>query len=154
MDNETAVLNASGLKGVTPVNEITVGVNTKGRTGDESTVVKDAESLAIAIDGNIEEWDSMEAEGWKRRLMTGKSITITMGGKRNYGDPGNDYVAGLFMKKGQACNSILTITFPDGGKLTMPCVINVTSLGGNATSVGELQWTALSDGKPTYTDAV
>ena len=58
------------------------------------------------------------------------------------------------MKKGQACNSILTNTFPDGGKLTMPCVINVTSLGGNATSVGELQWTALSDGKPTYTDAV
>mgnify|MGYP000810805626 CR=1 FL=1 len=32
MDNETAVLNASGLTGVTPVNEITFGVNTKGRT--------------------------------------------------------------------------------------------------------------------------
>lgn len=154
MEQETAVLNASGLTGVTPVNEITFGVNTKGRAGDETTVVKDAESLAIAIDGNIEEWDSMEAEGWKRRLMTGKSITITMGGKRNYGDPGNDYVAGLFMKKGQACNSILTITFPDGGKLIMPCIINVTSLGGNATAVGELQWTALSDGKPTYKDAV
>lgn len=149
MDETTEVFTG----GVTPVNELTFGVNTKGRTGEDSTPVKDAESLAIAIDGNIEEWDAMDAGGWKRRLMTGKSITISMGGKRNYGDPGNDYVASLFTKKGQACNSVLTITFPNGDKFVMPCIINVTSIGGNATAVGELQWEALSDGKPSYVEA-
>lgn len=148
----------SKATGVTPVNDITFSVNTAGRDTSGSTtsmkVVKDAESLNIAIDGNVEEWDAMDSEGWKRRLMTGKSITISMGGKRNSGDPGNDYVAGLFMKKGQDCNSIMEINFPNGDKLTMPCVINVTSLGGDATSVSGLEWEALSDGKPTYTPAV
>lgn len=147
----------AGVTGVTPTNEITFSVNTAGRdTANNTTttkIVKDAESLSIAIDGNIEEWDAMDAGGWKRRLMTAKSITISMGGKRNYGDPGNDYVASLFMKKGQDCNSIMTITFPNGDKLEMPCVINVTSLGGEATSVGGLEWEALSDGRPTYTPA-
>lgn len=141
------------VSGVTPVNQMTFGVNPKGREGEESVVVKDAESLSIAIDNNIEEWDAMDAEGWKRRLMTAKSITISMGGKRNYGDPGNDYVASLVNKNGQECNSIFTVTFPNGDKLVMPCVINVTSMAGDATAVGALEWEALSDGKPTYTPA-
>lgn len=147
---------AAAVTGVTPVNEITFSVNTAGRDTSVATtkkVVTDAESLSIAIDGNIEEWDAMDAGGWKRRLMTAKSITISMGGKRNYGDPGNDYVAGLFMRKGQECNSIMTVNFPNGDKLEMPCVINVTSLGGDATSAGGLEWEALSDGRPTYTPA-
>lgn len=139
-----------GGEGVNPVNAMKFGVNMSGRTGNTSTVVKDAESLSIAIDGNIEEWDAMDANGWKRRLMTAKSITISMGGKRNYGDPGNDYVASLFMKNGQECNSIFTVTFPNGDKLVMPCVINVTSLGGDATAADALEWEALSDGEPEY----
>lgn len=139
-----------GTDGVHPVNATTFGVNPNGRTGTESVVVKDAESLSIAIDNNIEEWDAMDAGGWKRRLTTAKSITISMGGKRNFGDPGNDYVAGLFMKNGQDCNSIFTVIFPNGDKLVMPCVINVTSLGGDATAADALEWEALSDGTPSY----
>ncbi len=140
-------------EGVHPVNAMTFGVNPNGRTGNESIVVKDAESLSIAIDNNIDEWDAMDAGGWKRRLMTAKSITISMGGKRNYGDPGNDYVASLFMQNGQACNSIFTVTFPNGDKLVMPCVISVTSLGGEATATGALEWEAQSDGIPSYIEA-
>lgn len=142
-----------GSTGVNPVNAMEFGVNTSGRTGNSSTVVKDAESLSISIDGNVEEWDAMDAAGWKRRLMTAKSLSISMGGKRNYGDPGNDYVAGLFMKMGQDCNSIFTVTFPNGDKLVMPCVINVTSLGGDATAADAMEWEALSDGKPEYIKA-
>ncbi len=138
---------------VAAVHELTFGVNTNGRTGETTTVVKDAESLSISIDGNVEEWNPMDAEGWKRRLMTAKSLSISMGGKRNYGDPGNDYVAGLAFKTGSDCNSIFSVNFPDGGKLVMDCVINVTSLGGDSTAVDALEWEVLSDGKPTYTPA-
>ena len=143
--------------GVNPVNEITFGVDTTGRqeadtaTEAVSTVVKDAESLSIAIDGSIEEWNPMDAGGWARRLMTAKSITVTMGGKRNYGDTGNDYVAGLAWKNGQDCNSWLTITFPNLDKLIIPVVINVTSMAGDSTAIDALEWEAQSDGKPTYT---
>lgn len=144
--------------GVNPVNEITFGVCMTGRPEDTAlktatyTVVKDAESLAIAIDGSVEEWNPMDMKGWKRRLMTAKSLSISMGGKRNYGDPGNDYVAGLAYKMGQDCNSAMKITFPNGDALIIPCVINVTSLAGDSTAIDALEWEALSDGKPTYVE--
>lgn len=148
------VTSAAIQSGVTPVNEITFGVNITGRTGTTVTVVKDAESLAISIDGKIEEWNPMDMGGWARRLMTAKSITVSMGGKRNYGDPGNDYVASLAWKNGQACNSIFTITFPNGDMLAFDCVINTTSMAGDSTAINALEWEALSDGKPTYTSYV
>lgn len=146
--------------GVNPVNEITFGVCLTGRPEASAlatavyTTVSDAESLSISIDGSIEEWNPMNAGGWGRKLMTAKSISISMGGKRNYGDPGNDYVAGLAWKNGQDCNSAMKITFPNLDALILPCVINVTSLAGDSTSVEALEWEALSDGKPTYSPHV
>ena len=138
------------LTGVNPVYALVFGVNTSGRTGVTSTVVIDAESLAISIDGSVEEWNPMDMGGWVRRLMTAKSLSISMAGKRNYGDPGNDYVASLAWKNGQDCNSIFTITFPNGDALTFNCVINTTSMGGDSTAADGLEWEALSDGKPNY----
>lgn len=142
--------------GVNPVNEITFGVCITGRPAElsnaEYTTVKDAESLAISIDGSVEEWNPMDTKGWVRRVMTGKSISISMGGKRNYGDKGNDYVASLAWKLGQDCNSAMKITFPNGDALIMPCVINVASMAGESTAVDSLEWEALSDGKPEYVE--
>lgn len=145
---------------VTPSYEIEFGVCVTGRPSSEEmesaeyTTVKDAESLAISINGNVEEWKPMDMKGWMRRLMTGKDLSISMGGKRNYGDPGNDYVASLMMKTGQDCNTVMKITFPNLDVIYMPCVINVTSGGGESTSIGALEWEALSDGKPKYVEHV
>lgn len=143
--------------GVNPVNEITFGVCMTGRPADlktaEYTVVKDAESLSISIDGQIESWNPMDAGGWARNLMTAKSISISMGGKRNYGDPGNDYVAGLAFKMGQDCNSAMKITFPNEDALYIPCVINTSELGGDSTAIDALSWDVTSDGKPEYVAA-
>ena len=147
---------ATPSTGVNPTNEVKFGVCISGRTSEDTaetittTVVKDAESLSISIDGGIEEWNPMDQEGWVRRLTTSKSISVSMGGKRNYGDPGNDYVAGLVTANGQKCNSWFSIIFPNLDQLIIPCVINVTSLGGDSTAVNGLEWEAQSDGKPTY----
>lgn len=141
---------------VNPVNEITFGVCITGRPTDAEmktatyTVVKDAESLSISIDGSIEEWNPMDMAGWTRRLMTNKSLGISMGGKRNYGDPGNDFVASLAFKNGQDCNTTMKVIFPNGDALYIPGVINVTSMGGESTAIGALEWELQSDGKPTY----
>ena len=74
-------------QGVNPVNEITFGVCITGRPEElstaEYTTVKDAESLSISIDGGIESWNPMDQGGWARNLMTAKSISVSMGGKRN-----------------------------------------------------------------------
>ena len=137
---------ATPKTGVNPVNEITFGVSTTGRpTTDLETA-----TYETVNDGGIEEWNPMDAGGWVRRLMTSKSLGISFGGKRNYGDKGNDYVAGLAWKNGQDCNSALKITFPNLDALYVPCVISVTSLAGDSTSVEALEWEAQSDGKPEY----
>lgn len=142
--------------GVNPVNEITFGVCLTGRPEDlktaEYATVKDAESLSISVDGGIESWNPMDAGGWARNLVTAKSLTISMGGKRNYGDEGNDYVAGIAFKMGQECNSAMKITFPNGDALYIPCVINVSEMGGDSTAVDALSWEATSDGKPEYVE--
>ena len=145
---------------VNPVYEIKFGVCTSGRKKSDSpetittVVVKDAESLGISIDGSMEEWKPMDQGGWTRRLMTAKSIGISMGGKRNYGDPGNDYVARLATKTGQDCNTWLSIIFPNLDQLIIPAVINVTSMAGDSTSAEALEWEAQSDGRPTYIEHV
>ena len=141
--------------GVYPVYENQFKINTKGReTGTTNLVpIADMESFSVSFDDNVEEWTPMTTEGWVRRLKTGKGITISLNGKRNIGDAGNDYVAGLAFLSGQACNSELEWTFPNGDKVVIPCVINVTAGGGDSTNVEPLEFECLSDGKPTFTAA-
>lgn len=136
---------------VYPVNNIKFKL---GLTKDEAKIVKDMETFSISIDNGIEEWNPMDQEGWVRRLMTAKSITIGLNGKRNYGDPGNDFVAGLAYKNGIDCNAVLEVEFPNGDTLDMPCVVSVTACaGGDSTNVGALEFECQSDGKPEYTPA-
>ena len=146
---------AAITSGVYPVYENQFRINTNGRTaGTEDLVpIADMESFSVSFDDNVEEWTPMTTEGWVRRLKTGKGITISLAGKRNIGDAGNDYVAGLAFKSGQACNSQLEWNFPNGDKVLLDCVINVTSAGGDSTNVEPLEFECLSDGKPTFTAA-
>lgn len=139
--------------GVYPVYQHQFQICKGGRTaGDTDYVdIADMETFSVSFDDNVEEWTPMTTEGWVRRLKTGKGLTIGLNGKRNVGDPGNDYIAGLAFKSGQDCNSMLKWTFPDGTVVTIPCVINVTAMGGDSTNVDPLEFECLSDGKPTVT---
>lgn len=146
---------ATVSSGVYPVYENQFKINTKGRSSGTTgtyTPIADMETFSVSFDDNVEEWTPMTTEGWVRRLKTGKGLTISINGKRNVGDAGNDYVAGLAWLSGAACNSELEWTFPNGDKVLIPCVINVTACGGDSTNVEPLEWECLSDGKPTFTE--
>jgi hypothetical protein len=136
--------------GVFPVFNNSYKINTKGRTAlpADLMVVKDLETFQIAIDGNVEEWTPMDTEGWIRRAVTGKGLKITFSGKRNYGDPGNDYIGeDCMLATGQGCESAFEWTFPSGAKLTGNCVVNVTApAGGDSTKMDALEFEILSDG--------
>lgn len=142
------------FKGVYPVYNLEFKIGTNGRTSDTSAMktIAELETFSISIDGKIEEWNSMDQEGWTSALMTGKSLSISLKGKRCVGDEGNDYVAGLAWKNGRDCDSKLEIGFPEGAKLEFNCVINVTNLGGgDSTNVAPLEFEAKAHGKPTFT---
>lgn len=145
------------MTGVYPVFENKFKIGVKGRDStspDDLKPISDLETFSVAIDGNIEEWSPMEAEGWKRRMVTGKALTITLSGKRCIGDEGNDYVADNAWGTGTSCDTKFEWEFPSGAKLAFDCVLNVTNPGsGDSTNVAALEFEVQSDGKPEYTPA-
>ena len=63
-----------------------------GASAESLNTIAEMENFSVSIDGNVEEWSPMEQEGWLKRMVTGKALTISLSGKRCIGDPGNDFV--------------------------------------------------------------
>ena len=141
--------------GVYPCYENQFKVDVSNTSTASFKTIADMETFSVSFDNGVEEWTPFEQEGWVRRLLTGKGITITVNGKRNIGDDGNDFIAGMFMKNGRDAEADIQWTFPDGGVLLIAdAVINVTNIGaGDSTAVGPLEFEIMSNGKPTYTPA-
>lgn len=146
----------AGKTGVYPCYENQFQIET-AKTGDAKTMssIADMESFSVSFDNGIEEWTPFETEGWVRRLATAKAVTITVTGKRNVGDTGNDAVAALISKNGRDVEKDFQWTFPDGSKIELTgAVINVTNVGaGDSTGVAPLEFEVMSNGKPTFTEA-
>lgn len=145
------------MPGVYPVYKNVFKIGTKGLASTlpaDMVAIADIETFSPSIDGTVEEWTPMNTEGWVRALMTGKKLSISFSGKRNEGDAGNDYVAGLAWKDGLDCSTKAEWTFPSGAKLSFNCVVNVTTPGGgDSTNVDGLEFELICDGKPTFTPA-
>ncbi len=146
---------AENISGVYPVFNNKFKIGTKGRSSSESDMktVADMTTFSVSIDSNVEEWTPMTTEGWKRRLTTGKGVSISLSGKRNVGDAGNDYVASKMFATGNDCESVFEWDMPDGTVIKYDCIINITSGGGDSTNVEGLDFEVMSDGKPTVTAA-
>lgn len=143
--------------GVFPVYDMVfeIGINGKESTDAEMVPIADLESFGLSVEGNVETWTPMTTQGWQRALMTGKSFSLDLKGKRNIGDPGNDYVAARTWEDGLDCSTKGAIKFPDGAKLTFDCVVNTTNPGGgDSTNVAPLEFTLQGDGKPVYVPSV
>lgn len=138
--------------GVYPVYENQFKV---GASKETATAIADMETFSVSFDNGVEEWKPFDQGGWTRRLMTAKSVTVSINGKRNVGDEGNDYIAGMAFVNGRAAEGVLIWTFPDGTEVVINAVFNVTNIGaGDSTNVGPLEFEALSNGKPTIVPVV
>ena len=75
--------------GVFPVYNLEFKIGTKGKASQSQDMqpIADMENFGIKIDGKVEDWTPMTTSGWARSLMTGKSFSISLKGKRNVGDP-------------------------------------------------------------------
>ena len=138
--------------GVFPVHGLDIQIATDGSS--TFAPIKDMETASLAIETGVETWNSITEGGWQRALATAKSFKMSMNGKRNIGDPGTDYVAGLALKTGRDCDSKIKITFPDGAVFSGDVVVAVTDfVGGDAVNVAPLAFELTSNGKPEYTPA-
>ena len=137
--------------GVFPCYENQFKVDISNTSTPSWKTIADCETFEVAFDNGVEEWTPFESEGWKRRLMTAKSVTITVSGKRNIGDDGNDFISGLSFANGQNAQAGFQWSFPDGTVVTFSdAVFNVTkNLSGASTDVAPLEFEVMSNGKPT-----
>ena len=140
--------------GVYPVfnNEFKIGTKGIESTSEQMVTIADLETFSVSIDNNIEEWTPMTTEGWIRRLQTGKGFSISLNGKRNIGDAGNDYVASKMFATGRDVETKFEWTMPSGLKVEFDCVLNISSAGGDSTNVDVLEFEVMSNGKPTVTE--
>jgi hypothetical protein len=138
---------------VFPVFENKFKIGTAGleSTDEQMKSIIDMENFSVSFDNGVEEWNPMDQGGWVRRLTTAKGFSISISGKRNTGDEGNDYVAGLAWKTGSEASTKFEWTMIDGTVVTFNCVVNVSSVGGDSTAVDGLEFEVMSDGKPTVT---
>lgn len=118
------------------------------------TIIANLTNFAPSIDGGIEEWNALEAGGWGDAMMTSKKLSFSFQGKRTYGDPGNDFIAGLAWKSGNDVVVPFEWEMPSGAKLVFSSIINVTTpAGGDSTNVDSLEFEVHCKGKPTFTEA-
>ena len=141
--------------GVFPCYENQFKIGAAGGQSNPSTSIANCEEFSVAFDNGVEEWHPFESEGWVKRLLTAKSIIITVSAKRTLGDTGNDMVAACATVSGTAAEKDFLWTFPDGATLLLSnAVINVTAnSSGTSTNVGPLEFQVMSNGKPTFTPA-
>lgn len=140
--------------GVFPVYDMDFAIGIKGENSVESDmkVIKEMDNFSMSIASDSQEWYPMDAKGWRKLLVTAKALTISLAGKRCYGDEGNDYVASVALKNGRSCNSKLKITFSNGDTLEMDCVLKITNwVGGASTDVQPLEFDLESNGEPIFT---
>lgn len=142
-------------QGVFPCYENQFKVNTSSTSTASWATIADCETFEVSFDNGVEEWTPFEQEGWMRRLMTSKALTITVTGKRNVGDTGNDFIAGLTFQNGRDAEADFQWTFPDGTVVQFnDAVISVTNnSGGDSTAVGALEFEVMSNGAPTLPSA-
>lgn len=147
---------ATVTSGVYPVFNNIFKIGTKGRASaaEDMKTIADCETFSLSMDNNVEEWTPMTTEGWIRRMQTGKGFSISISGKRNVGDDGNDYVASKLFATGQAVETKFEWEFADGTTVSFNCIISVSNAGtGDSTNVAPLEFEVMSDGAPTITPA-
>lgn len=144
--------NENTFSGVYPCYENQFKIGTAG--AQTLNTIAECVTFGVSFENGVEEWTPYSSEGWKRRLMTGKGVTITVTAKRCVGDTGNDFVSGLSFKNGRQAECDFEWTFPDGTVVKFAnAVINVKSNGaGDATNVAPLEFDVMSNGKPTVTE--
>lgn len=138
---------------VYPVNNNKFKVGLNG-SKDTMVTIANVTNFAPSIEGGVEEWNAMETGGWGDAMMTSKKLSFSFQGKRTYGDPGNDYVAGLAWKSGNDVVAPFEWEMPSGAKVSFDAIINVTTpAGGDSTAVDALEFEVKCKGKPTFTEA-
>jgi hypothetical protein len=112
------------------------------------------ETLDWAVEEEVQTGYFISDGGAGYSDVTAGRLTITLTGKRVYGDPAQDYIVGLTGQWGANRKNKLKITLPDESYFEIPCSIEIVSIaGGDASDLSAFETILHSDGAWTYTPA-
>lgn len=124
-----------------------------GPSREEATSPSELDNFSVSFSNGVETWTPFGSEGWQSALQTAKSVTISVSGKRDIGNTGNDFVAGKMMANGQQAYGYFCWILPDGTQVEWEKVVyDIKNVGGGgSTDVAALEFDVISNGKPTVT---
>ena len=66
----------AGKQVIFPVfdNKFKIGKSGRSSTTEEMVPIAEMTSFSVSIDGSVQEWTPMDAEGWMKRMTTGKAL--------------------------------------------------------------------------------
>lgn len=129
-----------------------IQINTTPSSTATYTEIGGLESVEFGNSEEVQEGYFLDGGGAGYSDITAGRLNITLAGKREDGDVGQDYIVGLIGSWGQSRKSTLKLTsYVTGDVYEIPCSIEVTSpSGGNADELGKFECVMHSDGAWTF----
>lgn len=108
-----------------------------GATKETATPISDIETFGVEFTYKEIAWNPHDTNGVTRRIVVLTDVKVTMSGKRNIGDTGNDYVANMAGKTGRDCEGFIGVTMPDGKVIDLTnAVYQTKNIGTGAATDG------------------
>jgi hypothetical protein len=96
----------------------------------------------------------LDGDGWGTTTVIGGQVTFSFSGHRVYGDAAQDFIFAKTLELGNARETELTWTLPNGAKYVGACTIaTIDGVGGDAGAKQEFSLEIHFNGKPTFTAA-
>ena len=119
-----------------------------GATAETATMVADIETFSVEFTYKEIAWNPHDTNGVTRRIVVLTDVKVTMNGKRNIGDTGNDFVADMAGQTGRDCEGYIEVLMPDGKLIKLEnAIYQVKNIGtGAATDAAPLEAEIYSNG--------
>ncbi|MBC1801122.1 phage tail tube protein [Listeria booriae] len=114
------------------------------------TPIGDLETMDISLNANIEQYSTI-GEVFERAVKTGAAMELSLDGKYNDSDPGQNILRETWDKVGAEAEKELEIEYPNGDifEITGPVGINDYG-GGGANDVASFSTSMNSNGAPKF----
>lgn len=102
----------------------------------------------------LDQTQYLDGDGFASSDVTGAQLVISYEGHRNFGDPAQDFIAGLQPLLGEDRKTNFRWTDANGDQFSgNVTVANIVSGGGDANAKNTFSFEIHFNGKPTYTPA-
>lgn len=124
-----------------------------GATKETATTIADATTFKVEIEMSIDEWIDFTT-GKKRRMVVTEGVKVTIDGKRNYEDEGNNFLCDTPWNDAEDGEFYFECKLPNGSVIEMPsAVAEVSNIGfgdGDPNKAGTFNAVVYSNGDFTF----